>query len=158
MNRRMNPDELEKFIHRTLRSLPERHAPGTLEARVLAEIERRAAIPWWHKSYAWWPAPVRVAFLVISAVAAAVLVLGWFAVSRSPAGATVVDEAVSHFGWFATLQAVVSGIVDKAGLVWRAIPPLWIHGALAFLVACYATLIGVGAAAYRTFTAQRPSL
>jgi hypothetical protein len=158
MNRRMNPDELEKFIHRTLRSLPDRHAPGTLEARVLAEIERRAAIPWWHKSYADWPVPVRAAFVVLSTAAAAALVLGWFAASRSPAGATVAGEVARRFGWFATVQAVGSGVIEKAGLVWQAVPALWLYGALAFLAACYATLIGVGAAAYRTFTVHRQPL
>ena len=57
MKPRMNPDELERFIHQTLRALPDRKAPGTLEARVLAEVERRAAIPWWHKSWSYWPQP-----------------------------------------------------------------------------------------------------
>ena len=35
-----NDEKLERLIHRTLRELPRRCAPGTLEARVMAELER----------------------------------------------------------------------------------------------------------------------
>ena len=38
-----DPEKLERAIHETLRALPPRRAPRTLEARVLAELERRAA-------------------------------------------------------------------------------------------------------------------
>lgn len=48
-----DPEEkLERLIHRTLRDLAPRRAPRTLEARVFAELERRAALPWWRQSYA----------------------------------------------------------------------------------------------------------
>src|SRR6185369_1483903 len=56
-------ERLEQAIHRELRSLPPRRAPRTLEARVLAEIQRRATIAWYHKSWSYWPAPVRAAFI-----------------------------------------------------------------------------------------------
>ena len=35
-----NPQDLEKLIHCTLRSLPDRRAPATLEHRVLAAIDK----------------------------------------------------------------------------------------------------------------------
>ena len=59
----LNPEPLEKRVHAALRSLPDRRAPDSLAARVLAEIERRAAIPWWHKSLAYWPQWARGTFL-----------------------------------------------------------------------------------------------
>jgi preprotein translocase subunit SecF len=39
--------------------------------------------------------------------------------------------------------------------LWRAVPPLWVYGGLAMLGAAYALLIGVVAAAYRTYNAPR---
>src|SRR4051812_27941991 len=81
-------EHLERFIHQTLRDLPRGRAPGTLESRVMAELERRAALPWWHKSYAYWPLPVRIAFLCVSAgvakfaLMAGVWLLGGFDVAR----------------------------------------------------------------------------
>ena len=57
--KKMTPEELEEFIHRELCGLPVRPAPSTLEARVLAAIEHRARIAWYHKSWSYWPAAVR---------------------------------------------------------------------------------------------------
>src|SRR3954462_6674640 len=54
---------LEAAVHRELRSLPLRKAPVTLESRVLATIEHQAAVAWYHKSWAYWPAAVRAVFL-----------------------------------------------------------------------------------------------
>ena len=75
MKDRMTPDELEKFIHRTLRSLPDRRAPATLEARVAAALEARAAIPWWHKSWTYWPQWVRALFVLFCGGLAALVVV-----------------------------------------------------------------------------------
>ena len=47
---RQNPDNLEQLIDRTLRELPLRRAPRTLETRVLAAIAARQALPWWKRS------------------------------------------------------------------------------------------------------------
>ena len=71
-----NPDKLEKLIHETLRDLPARRAPRSLETRVMAEISRRQALPWWHRSWAYWPAGIRWTFLVLSAAVAAVIIFG----------------------------------------------------------------------------------
>ncbi len=38
-----NEEKMERLIHRTLRDLPPRRAPNSLERRVLAELDRRAA-------------------------------------------------------------------------------------------------------------------
>jgi hypothetical protein len=35
--------------------------------------------------------------------------------------------------------------------VLHSIPPLWLYGGLALLAFCYATVVGVGATAYRVF-------
>ena len=71
-----------------LRNLPDRKAPAGLEARVLAEISRRAALPWWRKSFAHWPVAVRLGFLILSARVAAVAV-GAGCERQLPGGVTV---------------------------------------------------------------------
>jgi len=156
----MNPppnsprDPLEAYVHRTLRAQPPRRAPRSLESRVLAELARQAALPWWHKSYAFWPAPVRAAFFVLSAIAAAALVAGLYYLSRG-ASQQFAAEFGARFGWLTRARETVAADSGTALAVWRAIPPLWLYGAAAVLAAAYATLIGVGAAAYRTFLAPR---
>ena len=155
----MNPSpdrdaKLERLIHRTLRDLPRRLAPGTLEARVLAELERRAALPWWHKSYAHWPVAVRGAFLAGTAAIAAAFVMALFAMLHGVAPAQLAAAAADRFAWLAGVRGLLSAGAGAAGAIWRSIPPLWLYGAFAFIAACYATLLGVGAAAYRTLHAQ----
>jgi hypothetical protein len=43
MDPQMTPEELEKFIHRELRALPQRKAPAGFEARLQAAVGARAA-------------------------------------------------------------------------------------------------------------------
>jgi hypothetical protein len=99
-----NRDPLESLIDRTLRAQPARRAPRTLESRVVAELARRAALPWWHKSYAHWPAVVRGGFFVLSALVAAVLVTGLFLLSQSATSTELTGEIAGRFSWLATGQ------------------------------------------------------
>ena len=61
-----NMDKLETLIERTLRAQPARRAPQDLQARVFAEIGRRAALPWWRNNFARWPLAARAGFLIAS--------------------------------------------------------------------------------------------
>lgn len=151
-----NPrDPLEALVHRTLRAQPLRRAPRSLESRVLAELARRAALPWWHKSIAFWPAPVRAAFFVLSAVAAAALVAGIYLVSAS-ASQQLASEVTSRLGWLGFIGQLFSTGADTLVVVGRSIPAFWLLGGAALFAGAYAALIGAGAVAYRTWLNPRP--
>ena len=150
-------EKLEKLIHRTLRSLPDRRAPASLEARVLAEIQRRAALPWWRKAYADWPALVRAGFFAASAVAAALVVLGLIAVGQNAAVLRLAGQVAGQFAWIASAQDIAGSLAASFGAVFRAIPPIWLYGTIAAIVALYATLAAVGAATYQTLASGRRS-
>lgn len=150
-----NRDPLESLIDRTLRDQPPRRAPRTLESRVFAELARRAALPWWHKSYAHWPAAVRGGFFVLSALAAAVLIAGMFLLTRDVAPTELAGEIADRFAWLTLARDLAATATDAALAVWRAIPPLWLYAGVALIGACYATLFGIGAATYRAFFAPR---
>src|ERR1700689_4787557 len=61
-----DPDlELERLVNRALRELPVRRAPPGMERRVWNELARRAALPWWRRSFAHWPGPARAVFLAV---------------------------------------------------------------------------------------------
>jgi len=149
-----SPEDLERFVHKALREIPEHRAPSTLELRVLAEIRRRAELPWWRQSYAAWPVAARVAFVAASGLAAAALVLGFVLATRNTATVQVAGSLSENFGMFFALRSMAAGALDTSGVVFRAIPSLWLYGTLAVLGACYATVIGVGAATYRAFFAR----
>lgn len=148
--KKMNPDELEQFIHRTLRSLPDRKAPGTLEARVLAAVERQALVPWWHKGWAYWPAAVRAAFLAGATGVAGAVLLAAYTLFAGVDTAAVVAEATAPLAAFRRVVDVAGWLAGLGRSVFAGIPALWLYGGLAFVAAMYASVFGLGAVVYRT--------
>jgi hypothetical protein len=153
----MNPQNekrLEQLVHQTLRDLPSRRAPFSLEARVQAEIARRAALPWWRKSFAYWPSAARATFLVASSAVAASLVLGLL---RLSAGLTTMHLKVlfaAQLRWLQTGSNLLDSFGEIARTCLTSIPSVWLYGAAAVVAALYVTLFGVSAAAYRTLYAN----
>lgn len=146
----MNADdrekELEQLIGRILSEQPLRQAPRSLEMRVMAEIERRAELPWWRMSFAQWPQAARVAFLVASSVFvyAGLRVAMWVTEPIDSAARTV--ELPSAVTWIQTFITALLTVLES-------VPMTWIYGGLAALTLLYAVLFGVGTAAYRTIYA-----
>ncbi len=154
MNTPMDSEEkLECLLTRELRALPLRRAPSTLESRVFNELARRAALPWWRRSFANWPMGPRIAFVLICvALIGATFLAGISAMvgvrSFSEAGAPLLS-------WMQPALAVMASVGGLAALLVRVIPPLWLYGSLAVGAMLYVTLFGLGAAAYRML--YRPS-
>jgi hypothetical protein len=139
---------LERLLERTLRELPVRRAPTTLEARVLAELARRATLPWWRRSFAHWPQAARTAFVSMSVfLTGLAFVAGGWTVSgfRSLRGFSVLSMP-----WAQQAAAALRVAQWAAGELARAVPPDWIYDGLVLGAVLYATLFGLGAAAYRT--------
>jgi hypothetical protein len=151
----ISPEEIEKRIHQALLALPEIPAPPGLEERVLAELARRARLPWWRRSYAHWPVAVRAGFLALSGAAAAVLVAGLVWLGRggnfSPGGLQFNLECQ----WLVVIRAVASSLGHAAAQPIRAVPPLWLCAGLAAVATCCAALAGMGAAACRALLPAR---
>ena len=142
---------LERFVSTALRDLPARRAPRSLEQRVLAELERRAALPWWHKSFAHWPVAMRALFLVASAAFAVTLVWALGGLNTAPA-LTVLK---ADFAWLQAIRAISASMASFTATVVHGIPTFWIYGGAIAFVALYAALFGLGTAAYRTLYANR---
>jgi hypothetical protein len=157
----MNPSpddphqKLERLVHRTLRELPARRAPRSLEGRVFAELARRAALPWWRKSFVHWPVPARAALLVVLlGVVKLVLMGGVWAASGFDA-AQFREAFAQQLSWMESGIAVVNASRSFFEIMFRNIPPLWLYGGVAFIAALYAALFGLGAAAYKALHVQR---
>jgi len=151
-----NPQEkLERLVQETFRDLPPRRAPVALEARVLAEIERRAAMPWWRKSYAHWPLPARCAFLISSGgvlkavIMAAVWVLVGFEATR------FTEAFSSSFAVVHAISDLAASLFEFCSAVLSGVSRFWLYAAGVCFVAMYATLFGVGAFAYRALHRNR---
>jgi hypothetical protein len=152
---RMTPEQMEKMVHTALRSLPDRRAPASLEARVHAALEARATIPWWHKSWNNWPQAVRAAFLVLGGGVTAAMVFGGFYLEAGADSAALNHALAPALTLGGQIAGVVRGIGDFFALVARHIPALWLYGTIVFFAGAYAMLVGLGATAYRTLWTRR---
>ncbi len=137
-------ERLERLAHQALRELPPCRAPAGLEARVLAEIERRAVLADRVAGIARWPATARA--LLIAGCTLCVP-LAWLLVSRlgarlmhalsAPGVAHVVD------GVTGTSRMLV-GLAQLAARLADMIPKDWLFGGLVATGAAYAVLIALG--------------
>jgi hypothetical protein len=143
-------DPLERWARQALRDLPARRAPGSLEARVMAEIERRAARAWWQLSFMEWPTAVRIAF-VLGCTASGVAAARMFAWLSGGVSASVSELNSDLAPATASVRATASLVTSIA----HQIPPGWVYGGAAVLVLLYVGLFGIGAIAYRTLYATR---
>ncbi len=150
-----SPEELEKMIHETLRSLPERRAPRSLESRVMAAIAAREALPWWRQSYRAWPLAARVVFVVVSVGLAAGLMLATVGAMTDLRGSDVSRFFATPLLWIEIARNAMASMASVGAVIVRQIPTLWLYGGLAVFVAAYVAMFGIGAAAYRTLIARR---
>jgi hypothetical protein len=145
MNDRDEADlRLERLVDSALRELPLRRAPLNLESRVFEELARRAAMPWWQRSFVQWPRAARVLLLGVCSVLGALTIVGGarIVVNLGPAlrPAPELDRALALLSASKNLIATLVG----------TIPPMWIYEGLALAAILYAALFALGAAAYRT--------
>jgi len=145
--------KLESALSEALKGLPLRRAPSTLEARVVGELDRRAALPWWRVSFAHWPAAPRVAFVAVCIALVAATILG--GVFAFLGDRPVSEAAALVLSWVHPFLAVMSSAGGVATLLVRVIHPLWLYGGMALGIMLYLALFGLGAAAYRLYL--RPS-
>lgn len=140
-----DPDDfLQQLLDRTLRELPLRRAPPTLQARVIGELERRAALPWWRRSFAHWPLPARAAFLVLCG---ALIRLAFV-------GGTAAVAGVDSLVWARQAGILLMSLGNVAAAIARISPPHWLYEGAAVCGALYAVLFGLGAMVYRLLYLQ----
>lgn len=149
------PDKLEKAIHEALRGLPPRKAPLTLEARVLAEIARRDSLPWWHRSWAYWPTPIRWIFLVLSAALCGVLIGACAGFFQGNAPQLFAHFFAQPLARLSALSAALHATLNVGRDLIALIPPVWLYAAFAAMGLLYLSVFLVGATAYRTLWQSR---
>jgi hypothetical protein len=143
--------DLEHLVARACREQPPLQAPPALAARVLQEIERRRALPWWRRSFGHWPLPVRVAFALACALLAASLF--------TPPLARLALTAAAPFAWLhqAGASAVLLNSVFShvGGDLAHSLAPHGVYVSLAGICALYLMLAGLFATTYRTLYVAR---
>jgi hypothetical protein len=145
-------DALERLLDRALHELPLRRAPPTLESRLFGELERRAARPWWRRSFAHWPRLARAAFLVICG---ALIRLAFLGGAGAAAGVHSLQESGTlSVSWAHQAAVLLASAGNLAMLLGRTVPPTLVYAGIAVCAVLYAALFGLGAALYRTLYLQ----
>ncbi|MCC7461930.1 MAG: hypothetical protein IT480_05630 [Gammaproteobacteria bacterium] len=147
-------ERLERLMAQVLAGQPPWQAPARLGDRVMAEVARRAALPWWRRGFSAWPLGARVVLaLALGLLLALVLTLTGRATQGL--GATLsANVAGTVTGWSAALHALGSVAGELAGFVRRAIPAVWLYGCAAVIAALYGMFLGLGAATYKVLQAR----
>jgi hypothetical protein len=145
---------LEQLLTRTLRDVPLQRAPATLESRILRELERRAALPWWRRSFAHWPVGARAAFAVLAVVVVKCVFQGgaWAGQVLS----SLHDSGALSMPWVRRASTVAGAAGQLAASLTRAVPSEWVVNGVAASVALYVALFGLGIAAYRMLYLNPP--
>ncbi len=139
-------NDLETLIGRVCREQPALKAPAGLGARIVAEIERRAALPWWRRSFVHWPVTMRAVFVAVCAA------LIW--ASSNPAVMRLSGSLDAPLSWaFRTgvRLSMINGEFSRvASTLAHSMSPLWLYGAGLGVCSLYVLFAGLCAATYRT--------
>ena len=132
-------EKLERLVQDLLVNTPLRRAPVSLEASVLTEIARRAALPWWRLSFAQWPPSARIVFVLVSIALIALTILA----------SGMREFGTTPLAWAQAALNAASAASGFAGMWVRIIPSQWLYAGLIAGALLYALLFGLGAFAYR---------
>ena len=114
--------KLERLLDAALRELPLRRAPLSLESRVLGEIERREARPWWRLSFAHWPELARAGFVLACGGLIWLSTLTGIWPARIPGA--LQDPVALTVTWAREAAAFTGALGELVAALTRAIPPL----------------------------------
>jgi hypothetical protein len=154
----MNPEydrQLEREIDRQLKGLPELQAPATLSRRVMATLQGRRVLPWYHQPWQYWPPPLRVAaFAFLSLIFGGVCVASW-QLTKAAGVSLALQEVGGLFSGLTTLWNTLNVLLGAVVLVAK-------HLGTGFIVACaaiaglgYALCLTLGTAWVRLASARR---
>jgi len=159
MNNSFDPKkdaQLEALIHKKLSQLKDLPAPSNLMPRVLAAIEAGAHVPWWHRSWSYWPRAIQFAVLPLLLGSAAVviyaLLLGWQYLAMS--GTT--QRLTENLAPIAAAGSVVVALVNALSIVGRVVlgQPVFLAG-LVIIVMMYLACLGFGTVCFRVILNKR---
>jgi hypothetical protein len=150
-----NTDRIERLIDGVLKQQPPRRAPSSLEARVMAEIERRAALPWYRMSFLHWPLLVQAAFVLASLALVRFALTGTVLLAGRVQSDPVVETITRPLGWAGSTADAFSRAARFCSTLFNAIPSHWLYIGTALAITLYIAAVALSATAYRTLYANK---
>jgi len=152
-------DGLTQLIDRALRDQPAVKAPPRLAARVMAEVGRRAAMPWWRRSFAHWPAAMQLGFVAActAAIGASLSLTLWSNLAQIAGRALApVNGILTSIQGTAGSIVLVGRLLRHAGdAVLGGVAPWSFYWSALGIGALYLAFAGLVAATYRSLYIER---
>jgi hypothetical protein len=146
---------LEAEIDAVLKSLPEMSAPRLMSKRVLAAIERRAALPWYRQSWLAWPAAVQAISLALLLAMFGGLCLGTWELLHGATFAVALQKAGAFFAPVSVLWSALNTLMSAVVLVAKSIGTWWLVGGVAVVGLGYGMCVALGTVYLRVGLARR---
>ncbi len=147
---------LEALVGRKLRQLSGRRAPETLLPRVLAAIEAQAHLPWWQRSWSYWPRGFQIALLPILSLCATVVVYVLWQCWQYLVISGVPQRLTESLAPVARAGSILLALVDSLFAAGRVVlsQPVFLAGLLVIAMLYLAT-IGLGSVCFRLLVHKR---
>jgi len=154
----MNPEyekQLEARIDRELKELGELPAPRAFASRVLGAIERRAALPWYRRSWQTWPAAWQWTSLAVLLVMFGGLCWGGWELTRSATVTAGAPEVAGRFAGLGVFWRTLNALGSAVSVVVQGLGTGYIAGGVLALFLAYVSCIGLGTVYVRLAMARR---
>ncbi len=147
--------QLELEIDRALKGLPELEAPRGLMPRVMAAIERRAALPWYRQPWQEWPLALQtVSMLILLGSFGGLCVASW-QLTRAAGFTLAMQEVGQLFSGIAVIWNILTVLVGAVVLVLKHLGTPVLAGCLVAVGLGYAICVGLGTLCVRLAFARK---
>ena len=147
-------DPLTGWTTQVLRQIQDRPAPAGFGIQVLAEIRRRANLPWYQRPWTDWPAPQKwFSALVFAALMIGVFQVGIPLLEDTAAETAYGQKATTAWSSLSALRGVGISLVRAARLSLEQVSTTHLTLALGSILAAWFSTLGLGAVCWRA-TAQ----
>jgi hypothetical protein len=146
--------QLEERLDRELKELPELQAPPALAARILSAVSRRAARPWYRRSWQAWPVSLRAASLPILLAMFGGLCWSVSALAHTVASAPATQKIAGELAGLRLIWRTLSVLSDAAILSFRHLGPGFLAAVFIALVLAYVACLALGTLSLRLAMAR----
>lgn len=135
---------LEKQLDRMLRSLPELEAPRTLAPRVMAAIHTRRAVPWYHRSWEFWPLSLRIVSMTFLLAGFSALCFASWQLTQAAGFTAAIQEVKDLFSGAATIWRTTNALLLAMVLVIKNLSTAYLIALSVAVALAYAICAGLG--------------
>jgi len=146
---------LELEIDRELKGLPDVPAPATLGRRVMAAIESARTVPWYRRSWEFWPRPAQVVTLGTMLLFFGALCFELWQLERYAAVSRVGHEVGGWLAWAGAVWNAAKTVLAALVLVVRNFGTWILLAGFSALALAWGMFLGLGTICFRIAFVRR---